>query len=109
MTIRSCDFNLLKAFKKIIYYPDLSGVHIFCVPGLWSSPSNSGSRPPPCSGFSLTMTDEEQAVMSGGRTPSGKSSEARDLHLPTMVSHFGLSNISYVARLKKEDKTELMD
>ena len=77
----------------------------FCIPGLWSSPSNSGSRPPPCAGFSLTMTDEDQAVMFGGCTPSGEFSEARVLHLPTMVSNFGLSNISYVARLKKEDKT----
>ena len=59
-----------------------------CVPGLWSSPSNSGSRPPPCTGFSLTMTDENQAVMFGGYVPSSDtSSEARVLHLPTMVSH----------------------
>ena len=76
----------------------------FGVPGLWSSPSNNGSRPPPCSGFSLTMTDEDQAVMFGGYITSGKSSEAHVLHLPTMVSHFGLSNISYVARLKKGDR-----
>ena len=47
------------------------------------------------------MTDKDEAVMFGGFTPSGSSSEARVLHLPTMVSHFGLSNISYVARLKK--------
>ena len=60
---------------------------MFCVPGLWCSPSNSGSRPPPCSDFSLTLTDEDQAVMFGGNIPSGKSSEARVLHLPTMVSH----------------------
>ena len=81
----------------------------FCIPGLWSSTSNGGSRPPPCSGFSLTKTDEDQAVMFGGDTPSGWSSEALVLHLPTMVSYFGLSYISYVARLEKEDKTELMD
>ena len=55
------------------------------------------------------MTDEDQAVMFGGFTPSGWSSEARVLHMPTMVSHFGLSDISYVARLKKENKAELMD
>ena len=96
-------------FKKIRYHPNLSGVHLFCVPGLWSSPSNSGCRPPPCSDFSLTMTDEDQAVMFGGFTSSGKHSEAHVLHLPTMVSHFGLSIISYVARLTKEGKTELMD
>ena len=60
---------------------------LFCVPGLWSSPSNSGSRPPPCSGFSLTVADEDQAVMFGGNTLSGWSAEALILHLPTMVSH----------------------
>ena len=50
------------------------------------------------------MTNEDQAVMFGGVTLSGWSSEARVLHLPTMVSHFGLSDISYVAGLKKEDR-----
>ena len=46
-----------------------------------------GARPPPCDGFSLTMIDEDQAVMFGGNTSSGMSSDARVLHLPTMVSH----------------------
>ena len=43
-----------------------------------------GLIPPPCSGFSLTMTDKDQAVMFGGDTSSGRS--YRVLHLPTMVS-----------------------
>ena len=47
-----------------------------------------GARFSPCSGFSLTVTDEDQAVMFGGVTLSGRSSEARMLHLPTMVSQF---------------------
>ena len=46
-----------------------------------------GSRPPPSSYFSLTAIDEDQVVMFGWGTPSGWSSEARTLHLPTMVSH----------------------
>ena len=45
-----------------------------------------GTRHPPCDSFSLTMTDEDEAVMYGGYTPTGKSSEAHFLHLPTMVS-----------------------
>ena len=57
-----------------------------CNPGQWSSPSMKGSRPPPCYSFSLTMIDEDQAVMFGGFTPPGESSEAHVLHLPTMVS-----------------------
>ena len=75
------DNNLFITRKK--YFISIS----LCVPGLWSSPSNSGSRPPPCSHFSLTMTDEDQAVMFGGNSSSDWSSEARVLHLPTMVSH----------------------
>ena len=55
--------------------------------GLWLSPVK-GSRPLPCSSFSLTKTNEDCAIMFGGSTPSGKSSEAHALHLPTMVSHF---------------------
>ena len=50
------------------------------------------------------MTDEDQALMFGGLIPLDWSSEARVLHLPTMVSHFGLSNMLYVARLNKEDR-----
>ena len=46
-----------------------------------------GSRPPPCSNFSLTRTDEDRAVMFGGATLSGRTSKAWALHLPTMVSH----------------------
>ena len=46
-----------------------------------------GSRPPPRSNFSLTMTDEEHAVMFGGLSPgSGYSADVYVLHLPTMVS-----------------------
>ena len=55
--------------------------------GQWSSPSMKGARPPPCDYFSLTMIDEDQAVMFGGVTSSGWSCDARVLHLPTMVSH----------------------
>ena len=73
-------------------------VYIFlCIQGLWSSPSDGGSRPPPCSDLSLTMSDEDQTVVLGGYTSSGMSSEALVLHLPTMVNYFNLSNISYVA------------
>ena len=49
--------------------------------GSWSSPSVKGSRPPPCAYFSLTMIDEEHAVMFGGL-----SVDVYVLHLPTMVS-----------------------
>ena len=62
-------------------------MHILCILGLWSSPSIKGSRPPRSTGFSLTMTDEDKAVMFGGFTPSGESSEAHVFHLPTMVCH----------------------
>ena len=57
----------------------------YCNPGRWSSPSMK-ERPPPCSSFSLTVTDEDKAVMFGGNTPSGSSSKAYLLHLRTMVS-----------------------
>ena len=49
--------------------------------GLWFSPSLKGSRPPPGECFSLTLTDEDQAVLFGGYSP-----DAYVLHLPTMVS-----------------------
>ena len=60
-----------------------------------------GSRPLPCHGFSLTMTDEDQAVMFGGRTPSGFSSEAHVLHLPTMVSWNVRELVKSISRERK--------
>jgi len=58
-----------------------------------------GYRPPPCAGFSLTVTSKDQAVMFGGLDPSGKEScEVHVLHLPTMVSHFSQHMIPEVVR-----------
>ena len=55
--------------------------------GSWSSPSVKGSRPPPCSGFSLTMIDEERAVMFGGWDHTFKYfNDVYVLHMSTMVS-----------------------
>ena len=63
-----------------------------------------GSRPPPCSSFSMTMTDEDRGVMFGGYTPSGKTSKAWALHLPTMVSH--ILNIKFNISIVKLLNTE---
>ena len=46
-----------------------------------------GSKPPPCSNFSLTMIDEEHAVMFGGYCPDSEcSADIFVLHMPTTVS-----------------------
>ena len=67
---------------KVLFSITCTGVDL----GQWSSPSMNGVRPPPCEDFSLTMSDEDQAVMFGGNISSGLTSDARVLHLPTMVS-----------------------
>ena len=67
---------------KVLFSITFTGVDL----GQWSSPSMKGVRPA-CNDISLTMIDEDQAVMFGGDTSSGRSSDARVLHLPTMVSH----------------------
>ena len=35
----------------------------------WSSPTVTGSPPPPCRGFSFTKISEEEVVMIGGTSP----------------------------------------
>ena len=71
----------------VLSYCDIISLPI----GLWSSPSVKGSRPPPCYIFSLTMTDEKDAVMYGGYSSgSGHSVDVYVLHLPTMVRVFFL-------------------
>ena len=52
--------------------------------GSWSSPSVKGSRTPPCACFSLTMIDEERAVMFGG---NDSINDVYVLHMSTMVSY----------------------
>ena len=55
--------------------------------GSWSSPSVKGSRPPPCACFSLTMIDEEHAVLFGGHDCNLKYfNDVYVLHMSTMVS-----------------------
>ena len=48
-------------------------VHCFpsTLTGPWSSPTLRGTRPPPCSRFSLTMIDDHRAVLFGGQQPPG--------------------------------------
>ena len=48
----------------------------------------TGSSPPSAINFSLTMIDEEHAVMFGGcRSNSNFSADVHVLNLPTMVSY----------------------
>ena len=97
---------LLKGKKRHSYLSNnvmivvLSYCDIISLPiGVWSSPSVNGSRPPPCAYFSLTMIDEEDAVMFGGYSEySNRSVYFADvfiLHLPTMVSGL-LLHITYI-------------
>ena len=56
--------------------------------GSWSSPCVKGSRPPPCAYFSLTMIDEERAVMFGGEDRNLKYlNDVYILRMSTMVSY----------------------
>ncbi len=36
------------------------------IPGVWSSPGVSGTRPPPLAGFSFTVLDDHRAILFGG-------------------------------------------
>ena len=53
--------------------------------GTWSSITCTGTRPPPCFGFSLTMIDNHRAVLFGGIHADYKSNDAYILDLATMV------------------------
>ena len=56
--------------------------------GTWSSSPASGTRPPPCAGFSFTMIDDHHAVLFGGsHAPEGKkSNDVYVVDLSRMVS-----------------------
>lgn len=43
----------------------------------WTTPNITGDRPPPVAGFTLTKIDIDLALMYGGSTPHGLSSDIR--------------------------------
>lgn len=47
--------------------------------GIWSSPTFTGSRPPPCADFSLTNIDHYRAALYGG--DRGINKETKDVYL----------------------------
>ena len=53
--------------------------------GKWSSITCTGTRPPPCCVFSLTMIDNHRAVLFGGELGSRRHNDAYTLELSTMV------------------------
>ena len=48
--------------------------------GVWFSPPVRGTRPPPCSRFTLTNVDNHRAVIFGGYQP-GRGNVVSDLYL----------------------------
>ena len=55
--------------------------------GKWTSPTCSGTRPPPCCYCTLTMFSEEEAVLFGGDLGDlVYSNHMYTVHVPTMVS-----------------------
>ena len=79
-------FNL-KTSKELYLIPDPAMIPLTTCLGTWSSPVVSGTRPPPCEDFSLTMIDEDHAVLFGGDQSGGAASgDVYILDITTMVS-----------------------
>ena len=59
----------------------------------WSSPVVSGSRPPPCEGFTLTKMSDNTAILFGGWYPKLKqlNNDVYILDLESMVRHNTIS------------------
>ena len=58
--------------------------------GVWSSPPTTGTRPPPCAGFSLTKVVHNRAILFGGRSSTGRYNDVYIIDLQAMVSvHVG--------------------
>ena len=90
MEVTTCKAGLALGVSAVDVLCLLYDIHVFppsTLSGTWSSPKVSGTRPPPCSHFSLTMMDNDHVVLFGG-VQSGwrKSSEVYILNLLRMVS-----------------------
>ena len=60
-------------------YTNVFHFQINTLPGVWSSPSVKGEKPPPCSSFSFTKVDQDTVVLFGGFQPG--SVRVNDLYL----------------------------
>ena len=90
MEVTTCKAGLALGVAAVDVLCLLYDIHVFppsTLSGTWSSPKVSGTRPPPCSDFSLTMMDDHQVVLFGG-LQSGRrmSSDVYMLDLLRMVS-----------------------
>ena len=63
-----------------------SSLLISLLPGVWSSPKVSGTRPPPCAAFTLTMIDNHRAVLFGGDHRGVTTNDVYIIDLTRMVS-----------------------
>ena len=59
--------------------------------GTWSSPVVGGARPPPCTGFTLTMIADHSALLVGGEALGG----LMDMHVVYIIDLKRM--VSYVA------------
>ena len=68
------EFHVFNIGQGSVDLEDLSYAHIdACIynlpTGLWSSPALRGTRPPPCTCFTLTSIDNSRAVLFAGKRP----------------------------------------
>ena len=66
-------------------YMTFKHLNITILPGTWSSPHISGTRPPPCDYFSSTKISPTQAIIFGGRYHNDFCDHIFLLDLTTMV------------------------
>ena len=59
--------------------------------GCWSSPTVTGSTPPPCYGFSFTKILEEKLVMFGGHSPVSNLLCMNDIYMLVLSALVSLS------------------
>ena len=90
---------LLLKSRKSVAYPEpppssgnplryltvLSCMFLSTVTGEWSSPPETGTKPPPLSWFSFTKIDSRRAVVYGGGTNRGRLGHAYLLELDEWV------------------------
>ena len=53
--------------------------------GVWSSAPVTGSRPPPCTSFTMTMINDHSVILFGGRQSEQRYNHSYILDLEQMV------------------------
>ena len=83
-----CTFKNLRMHIHMYMCVSTCSTSVIVIPiaGVWSCPTTTGERPPPCDAFTFTAIDDRRAVLFGGNNlDQGRINDVYIIDFHTMV------------------------